>query len=85
MTNKIAIASVVLVGVLVIAYSVLQGIIAGGETSMLGEAWVIGMSVVVLGGVLVWLRMPETTVKPAPYAAKKATKKSVRKTSKKRK
>lgn len=85
MTNKKMIAGIILVGVLVLAYNVLMGIESGGATSMLTEAWVIGMSVVVLGGVLVWLKMPETTVKPAPYTAKKATKKTVKKTSKKRK
>ena len=67
-----------LVLVLVLAFDVAAfGDIVNGISSNLTRSyWMIAMSVVVLGGLLVWYRQPDEAVKkPAAVTKKKATKK----------
>lgn len=68
----------ILVLVLALDIQAFQQITSGISANMNGAYWTVAMSVVVLGGVLAWLRMPDekkttttTTAKPKKKAKKK--------------
>jgi hypothetical protein len=73
--NSKFLAALILIGVLAVVFAAFDDITTGNEPSLVGEYWVIGMSVVVLGGVLVWLMQtgekPKATVKTKKTSKKK--------------
>lgn len=76
--NPKFIAALILIIVMVLVFAAFDDITTGTETSLLGEYWVIGMSIVVLGGLLVWL-LQAGEKPPAPKKVATKTKKASKK------
>ena len=74
LTTKKVVVMLILLLVLAMDVRAFQDITSGIQANMNAAYWTIAFSVVILGGVLVWLKQPAETKKTAATSKKKAKK-----------